>query len=194
MSLLQATTFNFAGLIVARVGLGVFEAGFGPAIPLYFCKSNNVPITRRETSPLTQEPYKLSFILVLKWVCVWHTGLALPQLRVRLAASLRLACSMLDMDRTSRASEESGTGKCCSLLRLVPFLRFPWHDVVVKMFALAFIWPHPTVYILGSLVVCVLLSRRWILPNCCFVWTQRNAFISGVFPGCVLLSVVGAVD
>ncbi|KAJ8585669.1 MFS general substrate transporter [Rhizopogon salebrosus TDB-379] len=35
-STLMATTFNFAGLIVARVGLGVFEAGFGPAIPLYF--------------------------------------------------------------------------------------------------------------------------------------------------------------
>ncbi|THH14409.1 hypothetical protein EW146_g5918 [Bondarzewia mesenterica] len=28
--------FNEAGLIVARLGLGVFEAGFGPGIPLYF--------------------------------------------------------------------------------------------------------------------------------------------------------------
>lgn len=27
-----------AGLIVARVCLGVFEAGFGPGIPLYFCE------------------------------------------------------------------------------------------------------------------------------------------------------------
>lgn len=34
----QATGFNFGGLVAARVSLGVFEAGFGPAIPLYFCK------------------------------------------------------------------------------------------------------------------------------------------------------------
>ncbi|EJD05399.1 MFS general substrate transporter [Fomitiporia mediterranea MF3/22] len=34
-STLMATAFNFAGLIVARVGLGVFEAGFGPGVPLY---------------------------------------------------------------------------------------------------------------------------------------------------------------
>lgn len=31
----MSTAFNFAGLIVARVGLGVFEACFGPGIPLY---------------------------------------------------------------------------------------------------------------------------------------------------------------
>ncbi|ETW78109.1 major facilitator superfamily [Heterobasidion irregulare TC 32-1] len=35
-STLMSTGFNETGLIVARVGLGVFEAGFGPAIPLYF--------------------------------------------------------------------------------------------------------------------------------------------------------------
>ena len=34
----QSTAFNFAGLMVARIGLGVFEAGFGPGIPLYMCK------------------------------------------------------------------------------------------------------------------------------------------------------------
>jgi len=34
-STLMATGFNFPGLIVARVGLGVFEAGFGPGIPVY---------------------------------------------------------------------------------------------------------------------------------------------------------------
>jgi MFS family permease len=34
-STLMATGFNLAGLLVARVGLGVFEAGFGPTIPLY---------------------------------------------------------------------------------------------------------------------------------------------------------------
>jgi len=38
-STLMSTGFNFAGLLVARVCLGVFEAGFGPAIPLYFCMS-----------------------------------------------------------------------------------------------------------------------------------------------------------
>ncbi|KAH7887020.1 major facilitator superfamily domain-containing protein [Phlebopus sp. FC_14] len=35
-SVLMASAFDFAGLMVARIGLGVFEAGFGPAIPLYF--------------------------------------------------------------------------------------------------------------------------------------------------------------
>ncbi|KAI0631138.1 MFS general substrate transporter [Trametes polyzona] len=34
-SVLMSTAFNFPGLIVARIGLGVFEAGFGPGIPLY---------------------------------------------------------------------------------------------------------------------------------------------------------------
>ena len=33
----QSVGFNFAGLAVARIGLGVFEAGFGPGIPLYMC-------------------------------------------------------------------------------------------------------------------------------------------------------------
>ena len=28
--------------MVARVGLGVFEAGFGPGIPLYFCRHPSV--------------------------------------------------------------------------------------------------------------------------------------------------------
>jgi sugar phosphate permease len=31
-----ASAFNFGGLMVSRISLGVFEAGFGPAIPLYF--------------------------------------------------------------------------------------------------------------------------------------------------------------
>ncbi|KAH9975328.1 major facilitator superfamily domain-containing protein [Lactifluus volemus] len=35
-STLMSTSFNQAGLMVARIGLGVFEAGFGPGIPLYF--------------------------------------------------------------------------------------------------------------------------------------------------------------
>ncbi|KAI0066926.1 MFS general substrate transporter [Artomyces pyxidatus] len=35
-STLMSTAFNMAGLLVARIGLGVFEAGFGPGIPLYF--------------------------------------------------------------------------------------------------------------------------------------------------------------
>ncbi|KAL5523310.1 hypothetical protein ACEPAF_1577 [Sanghuangporus sanghuang] len=34
-STLMSTGFNFAGLFVARVGLGLFEACFGPGIPLY---------------------------------------------------------------------------------------------------------------------------------------------------------------
>ncbi|KIJ36293.1 hypothetical protein M422DRAFT_782228 [Sphaerobolus stellatus SS14] len=34
-SVLMSSSFNFAGIMVARVGLGVFEAGFGPAIPIY---------------------------------------------------------------------------------------------------------------------------------------------------------------
>jgi MFS family permease len=35
-SALMSTAFNFPGMLVTRVFLGVFEAGFGPAIPLYF--------------------------------------------------------------------------------------------------------------------------------------------------------------
>jgi len=37
-STLMAAGFNFASLMTARVFLGVFEAGFGPVITLYFCK------------------------------------------------------------------------------------------------------------------------------------------------------------
>ena len=40
--LVQSTGFNFAGLMVARIGLGVFEAGFGPGIPLYMCTLGSV--------------------------------------------------------------------------------------------------------------------------------------------------------
>jgi len=35
-STMMATGFSFGGLMTARVFLGIFEAGFGPAIPLYF--------------------------------------------------------------------------------------------------------------------------------------------------------------
>ncbi|KAG9089758.1 hypothetical protein FS749_001072 [Ceratobasidium sp. UAMH 11750] len=35
-STLQAVAFNFQGLLAARFFLGVFEAGFGPMIPLYY--------------------------------------------------------------------------------------------------------------------------------------------------------------
>lgn len=34
----QASTFNYPGMIVTRLFLGIFESGFGPAIPLYFCE------------------------------------------------------------------------------------------------------------------------------------------------------------
>ncbi|KAJ8495193.1 hypothetical protein ONZ45_g12963 [Pleurotus djamor] len=33
---LGSTGYNFGGLVVARLFLGIFEAGFGPGIPLYF--------------------------------------------------------------------------------------------------------------------------------------------------------------
>lgn len=35
MSMLQAATTNFGGMIVCRSLLGLFEAGFSPAVPLY---------------------------------------------------------------------------------------------------------------------------------------------------------------
>ncbi|KAH7925455.1 MFS general substrate transporter [Leucogyrophana mollusca] len=35
-STLMASAFNFGGLMTARIGLGAFEAAFGPAIPLYY--------------------------------------------------------------------------------------------------------------------------------------------------------------
>ena len=31
----MAAGFDFGGLMAARIGLGFFEAGFGPGIPLY---------------------------------------------------------------------------------------------------------------------------------------------------------------
>ncbi|PIL23415.1 MFS general substrate transporter [Ganoderma sinense ZZ0214-1] len=37
-STLIASAFNFPGLIVARLALGVFEAGFAPSLPLYLCE------------------------------------------------------------------------------------------------------------------------------------------------------------
>ena len=36
-STLMATASSLPALLVARVGLGFFEAGFGPGIPLYLC-------------------------------------------------------------------------------------------------------------------------------------------------------------
>ncbi|KAF9225928.1 MFS general substrate transporter [Gyrodon lividus] len=35
-STLSATAFNLPGILCSRIGIGIFEAGFGPAIPLYF--------------------------------------------------------------------------------------------------------------------------------------------------------------
>lgn len=43
-SVLQASAFDFPGLIVSRVALGVFEAGFSPALPLYLCEYS-LPLT-----------------------------------------------------------------------------------------------------------------------------------------------------
>ncbi|CAF4057326.1 unnamed protein product, partial [Adineta steineri] len=35
-STLQAATFNFAGIIVCRLFIGIGEAGFGPTVPFYY--------------------------------------------------------------------------------------------------------------------------------------------------------------
>lgn len=45
--IVQASGFNYPGMIVARLFLGVFEAGFGPAIPLYFCE----PVANQAWAP-----------------------------------------------------------------------------------------------------------------------------------------------
>ena len=37
--------------MVARVGLGVFEAGFGPGIPLYLCRHRNYSLPLTSTDP-----------------------------------------------------------------------------------------------------------------------------------------------
>ncbi|KAJ7085978.1 MFS general substrate transporter [Mycena crocata] len=42
ISTLMSTAFNFAGLMTARVFLGIFESGFGPVVPLYFCAFGGV--------------------------------------------------------------------------------------------------------------------------------------------------------
>ncbi|KAG2028348.1 major facilitator superfamily domain-containing protein, partial [Suillus americanus] len=78
-STLMATTFNFGSLIAARIGLGVFEAGFGPAIPLYF----SFFYTRTEMGLRR------------------HTGLVLQRSRVRSVASSRSVCSKWGTDRIS---------------------------------------------------------------------------------------------
>lgn len=48
----QSTGFNFAGLFIARIGLGVFEACFGPGMPLYLCLSIRSRASRRITNHL----------------------------------------------------------------------------------------------------------------------------------------------
>ncbi len=35
----KSTAFNFPGLMIARIGIGVFEAGFSPGFPFYLCMS-----------------------------------------------------------------------------------------------------------------------------------------------------------
>lgn len=57
-----------AGLMVARVGLGVFEAGFGPGIPLYFCKFLSAIIH------VYADCYQRYFISRRKWASVLPTG------------------------------------------------------------------------------------------------------------------------
>ncbi|KAJ7907764.1 major facilitator superfamily domain-containing protein, partial [Mycena leptocephala] len=42
-STLMSTAFNFGGLMTGRVFLGIFEAGFVPAITLYICTFNLKP-------------------------------------------------------------------------------------------------------------------------------------------------------
>ncbi|KAJ8081895.1 hypothetical protein PM082_007741 [Marasmius tenuissimus] len=41
-STLMSTAFNFGGMLTTRVFLGIFEAGFAPSIPLYFCTSGGI--------------------------------------------------------------------------------------------------------------------------------------------------------
>ena len=76
-STLMSTGFNFAGLMVCRIGLGVFEACFGPAIPLYFCES----------------PFCINFGKPLKLFCsvlLHKTGTGSPDgLLVRVCGSRR---------------------------------------------------------------------------------------------------------
>ncbi|KAI0689935.1 MFS general substrate transporter [Cerioporus squamosus] len=41
-SALMATAFNFPGLLVARIALGVFEAALSPGVPFYMCTSTKM--------------------------------------------------------------------------------------------------------------------------------------------------------
>ena len=40
---MQALVFNFPGLIVARLSLGMFEAGYSPMLPLYLSAYSDTP-------------------------------------------------------------------------------------------------------------------------------------------------------
>ena len=55
----QSAGFNFAGLMAARLLLGVFEAGFGPVITLYFCR----PLFRLSSSDFCEVHSLFSFLL-----------------------------------------------------------------------------------------------------------------------------------
>ncbi|KZS98503.1 MFS general substrate transporter [Sistotremastrum niveocremeum HHB9708] len=47
-STLMATAFDFSGLMVARIALGTFEAGFGPGIPVYMLSVQALYYTKEE--------------------------------------------------------------------------------------------------------------------------------------------------
>lgn len=84
----MSTTFNIAGLIVCRVGLGVFEAGFGPAVPLYLCKRLHVQKHLKRVLIMAFF-FRQHFSTPKKsLVFAWRTGSALPPSQGPLVASL----------------------------------------------------------------------------------------------------------
>jgi hypothetical protein len=107
----QSTGFNFAGLMVARVGLGAFEAGFAPGTPVYMVRRppSNYPsfhlrklmstmlslvlILRASTDRSfvdCQYSYRtnhqLCSIARMKWASEWPTGSALLRSLAHLGA------------------------------------------------------------------------------------------------------------
>lgn len=99
----QASAFNFAGLIFARLGLGVFEAGFAPMVPFYLCECSLVMLVKTNILGQRFGIRRMSSVFGL------HIGLVSPQFRVLLVGLLHL--------ESNTFTHRFQIGGCCSSSR-----------------------------------------------------------------------------